>query len=198
VLVDGENHGGVCLLFDRARLTERIVASLRGQGPASPYYRRVFYTPEGPGAGATLDAGALVGKVSGDSVARYVDGHHDELFFLKADDWATEFEYRFVVTTPEVEFLFVDYADTLDAVVVGGVPKLAAAGRNSLLHQRKCRRDARGLVYGEASPRLTRRVEPEQPEPRTSRRRAGHGECCFGVLGDSLVGVDRDVVRAER
>lgn len=114
-----EQHAGVCLLFERKQLAERVRESLLGQDFPPPYHRTVEYTPEGPGGGLTLDLGSLAGKVTPEMVATYIEDHHDELFFLKTDDWRTEVEYRFVVTAMSNEAVFVDYGDALHAVIVG-------------------------------------------------------------------------------
>lgn len=114
-----EAHAGACLLFKREELTETIVDALKGRGLAAPYHRPVEYTPEGPGGGQTLELGTMAGKVTPQLVAQYIEQHHDELFFLKTDDWRTEYEYRFVVTAPDDDFVYVDYGDALEAVIVG-------------------------------------------------------------------------------
>ena len=44
---------------------------------------------------------------------------HERLFFRKTTDWETEHEYRFVVTTPDIEYVDVDFGDALDVVAVG-------------------------------------------------------------------------------
>jgi hypothetical protein len=52
-------------------------------------------------------------------VRRFVQQHNDVLFFLKTRDWETEYEYRFVVTAPDDDYVYVDYVDALEAVIVG-------------------------------------------------------------------------------
>lgn len=112
-----EGHRGVCLLFDQDRLTKNLRGSLRKQGIPAPWRGAVVYTPEGP---SELLSMALEGKVTPRGVADFIEQHQDALFFRKATDWATEFEYRFVVTGPaDSEFVEVDYGDALEAVIVG-------------------------------------------------------------------------------
>lgn len=53
------------------------------------------------------------------AVAEYIEKHHEALFFLKTDDWATEYEYRALLLSPSDEYAYVSYADALAAVVVG-------------------------------------------------------------------------------
>ena len=115
-----ERHMGVCLLFDRSKLTASINASLQEQGFALPYHREIAYTEEGPaGSLLSLDLGAIAGNVTAPLVRQFVEDNHEELFFLKTRDWETEFEYRFVVTAPEEDYVSVDYDDALEAVIVG-------------------------------------------------------------------------------
>jgi hypothetical protein len=114
-----EAHAGVCLLFEREELTTRVRESLLAQGLPPPYHRPVEYTPEGNASGRTLDLGTITGKVTPQLVADYIEQNHDDLFFLKNDDWRTEFEYRFVVTAFEDSDVEVDYGTALRAVIVG-------------------------------------------------------------------------------
>ena len=114
-----ENHAGVCLRFKREDLTARITESLNTQGLASPYHRPVGYTDEGSGGGLPLNLNEIVGKVDGEFVRQFVQQHHIRLFFRKTIDWESEHEYRFVVTTPDMEYVYVDFGDALDVVAVG-------------------------------------------------------------------------------
>ena len=114
-------HRGACLVFARDELTDQISKSLVRQGLATPYHRKVDYTEEGPaGAIPRLDLERLVEEgVEESAVASFVEAHHDPLFFLKTRDWASEHEYRFVVTCPDQLNVRVDFGDALKAVVVG-------------------------------------------------------------------------------
>jgi hypothetical protein len=115
-----EGHKGVCLVFDREMLSQNLRRSLTGRGMPPPYHRAVDYTEEGPaGAILSLDPRSLGEKVTPRVISAYIEDHHDALFFLKTTDWQTEFEYRFVVTTPDHEFVHAEYEDALKAVIVG-------------------------------------------------------------------------------
>lgn len=113
-----EKHAGVCLVFDRQRLISNLSRSVREQCEVSPYHRPVEYTETGT-ADLTLNLGSPDEFSTAAKVARYIEDHNDELFFLKTLDWETEFEYRFVTTTESDDDLFVDYGDALEAVIVG-------------------------------------------------------------------------------
>jgi hypothetical protein len=114
----GEDHSGVCLVFDQARLTAAIEGSLQSQELAMPYHHAVEYAESGKDE-LVLGADMLSGEITTARVAAYIEANPDTLFFLKARDWRSEYEYRFVVTTPPGEGLFVDYADSLVAVIGG-------------------------------------------------------------------------------
>lgn len=113
-----ENHAGVCLVFNRARLIKSVVASLQDQGFAAPYHREVVYEGSGMRKPA-LDLNALADKVTPEEVREYVEANHDVLFFHKALDWETEREYRFSTTSSDSQHLFVDFGQALTAIIVG-------------------------------------------------------------------------------
>lgn len=115
-----ERHAGVCLLFDREKLTASIRSSLAAQGLAQPYERSVEYSNEELGARRhRLNLDSIDGKDVAVGARRFVEENHELLFFLKSEDWATEYEYRFVVTDPGQDYVRIDYGDALQAVVVG-------------------------------------------------------------------------------
>jgi hypothetical protein len=120
----GDNHLGVCLLFDRARLERAICeqwpddqirqlgnVEYRRDGSAE-VWRRTAYVPRGPS-----DEEDLAGMA-----ADLIRDNPDAYFFLKSDDFATEYEYRVVLTASirnEEEYAYVDYRDSLVGVVLG-------------------------------------------------------------------------------
>jgi hypothetical protein len=149
-----EKHAGVCLLFDKVSLTRNICESLEGQGLFQPYHRPVEYELWGP-YGQTLDLSFFANRaMNAASVAEYIEAHNDQLFFVKALDWETENEYRFVMTAPEdQDDVFVEYADSLEAVIVG--EKFPDWERPGAI--KACRRsgaDPLGLDWSERRPRL--------------------------------------------
>jgi hypothetical protein len=114
----GGNHRGVCLCFDKQALIETLHARF-----ASFSTRRdgaVTYE-DGPIATAALYADlAKAIEAGGDRfLGEHLARHMNELFFKKNTDWATEFEYRFVVRTDDEAPAFVDVAPALRAVIVG-------------------------------------------------------------------------------
>ena len=121
-----ENHSGVCLVFDRARLVEAIRYELARVG--SYWDREVVYNL---GGFATSDAAAIdydptQGLSIEEAVAVHAVTYAQEFFFLKTEDWASEREYRFVLepasTDPDPADErphFVSFADALRYVLVG-------------------------------------------------------------------------------
>ena len=132
-----EQHRGVCLVFDRAKLRTNLIHSLLSQDLAKPYYKAVRYTAGGPAERLLeLDMARLADGEEGSDVRSFVEAHNDDLFFLKAKDWETEHEYRFVVTAPDVDYVHADYGDALTAVILGErFPVWQEAGANSLCHE---------------------------------------------------------------
>jgi hypothetical protein len=113
-----ETHQGVCLVFDLAALTEAVTDSLQTQGYASPYAKRVLYEPGGMRK-PLIDPDELADSALDAQVRRYVEDHHDVLFFFKSLDWQTEYEFRFVTNSTDGEPLFVDFKDSLVGVILG-------------------------------------------------------------------------------
>ncbi|MCB8914204.1 MAG: hypothetical protein H6532_00010 [Thermoleophilales bacterium] len=67
---------------------------------------------------AGVDFGSLAGKVDNQYVNQFVNERKEDLFFRKTNDWATEFEYRFVSTVPGGSYVYVDFEDALEFVMV--------------------------------------------------------------------------------
>jgi hypothetical protein len=117
----GDVHRGACLLFDRPAL-ERAVRD--AWPPEHAYMRDVDYTREGIATGrgpvrTLIDERIFVGKERAQAVADYVEARHDAFFFLKSDDFATEYEYRVVLAAGDDEYAYIDYRDALVGVVLG-------------------------------------------------------------------------------
>ena len=115
-----EQHRGVCLLFNRARLRRNILESLSAQKLPELYHKPVRYTAGGPRESMPeVDLAALTKSVTPALVGRFIEEHTEELFFVKTVDWESEHEYRFVVSAPDVEFVWIDYGDALEGAIVG-------------------------------------------------------------------------------
>lgn len=120
-----ENHAGVCLVFDRAQLLDELRASLGRLG--SYWEGPVHYTPQGFGGsrGAILERGSFHEQTVDHDVLQHVEKHFADFFLLKTTDWATEFEYRFVLHRPDetlgqlVDPVLASYGAALRSVIVG-------------------------------------------------------------------------------
>ena len=121
----GQDHAGVCLVFERDKLVEEVGNNLVREG--SYWCDSVEYTLAGFGTanGAAISLNDFHDDDSlADDVAIHVQRHYKDFFFLKTLDWATEYEYRFVWNPaadelPEPPIHHVSYGDALRWVVVG-------------------------------------------------------------------------------
>ena len=119
----GDLHRGACLVFHRERL-QTILREDWAPRRTAYYLGEVRYTRAGIAESASrtlIDDRILKGEPTdrADALAEYIQRYHKDFFFLKTDDFATEYEYRAVVLAPSDDFAFVQYKDALAAVVVG-------------------------------------------------------------------------------
>lgn len=118
----GENHRGVCLVFDRAALHAAIMPRLEAINLTT--WGEVIYSDfplDGFPNARKLDATTLMVS-GGEDVARGYRAHLQEnapeLFFRKVEDWATERELRYVLLDDDGSEVIVPYGK-LHAVIVG-------------------------------------------------------------------------------
>jgi hypothetical protein len=116
----GGGHTGVCLVFDAERLGQAIEAAFHGQA-SDLYGGEVEYSDE------SADD-PLAFRLDHDKVARFdletavfehVRRYHRKLFFHKSLDWATEWEYRWVLRGPPPAPTFVPIGGALRGVCLG-------------------------------------------------------------------------------
>jgi hypothetical protein len=111
-------HSGVCLIFDRrdlARALERLrPAGDLWDGPIV-YANRTYL----PLDAATLSSDAIRERGLGAVVEEHVRRHWHALFFIKNEDWATEWEYRWVLRGTDSGPAFCSISRALAGVVVG-------------------------------------------------------------------------------
>jgi Protein of unknown function (DUF2971) len=117
----GDVHQGVCLLFDRARLERAVAEAWPGD---RVHMRDLEYTREGIAARrgpirTLIDERMFEDRTRADAVADYVEARRDSFFFLKSDDFATEYEYRVVLAPSDDGYAYLDYGDSLVGVVLG-------------------------------------------------------------------------------
>ena len=135
----GQNHEGVCLVFDHERLRfqvdEQCAAFAQGAEQRRAMSDTVVYNDmplPGHEVWTIPRRNRIALEGAGDykrGLENYLEKHAPELFFRKLLDWQTEQEYRYVVMGDESGRMFVDYADTLRAVIVGArFPEWQVAG----------------------------------------------------------------------
>jgi hypothetical protein len=127
-------HSGVCLIFDRAMLHERIETEWREQSDWMLYAGNVTYRDYGSDE---IDAFSLAGDridaVGLDiALAEHFETYHAVLFFRKNEDWSGEFEYRWLLQSPDPVPKFIAIGDSLVGVVVG--EHFPAVDHDSLEH----------------------------------------------------------------
>jgi hypothetical protein len=139
----GDGHRGVCLVFDPGKLRNALEAQMPSKpGPHEPtlHMGRVDYTPGGIAESVPVRhiGGDEVFGNTREAVARHIDTHYHDFYFLKSDDWASEYEYRVLLTSATGEqYAYVDYRNSLAAVFVGyKFPAFQLAGAKQLCDRR--------------------------------------------------------------
>ncbi len=111
-------HRGVCLVFSREAFTNALTRDLG----ANVEFGEVEYTPVGiadSAANHIIDDRLFKTATREQAVLDYLSKERRDLFFLKSDDWATEYEFRVLLTSTDDEYAFADYGESLQAVVLG-------------------------------------------------------------------------------
>lgn len=114
-----ENHAGVCLVFDKERLTKNLSDDIHRMLKVRPYDNLVEYTPDGRRGQLLLDLGQMPKEIDPGYVSDFIEKHHHDLFFQKTQDWGSEFEHRFVTTADPTQALYVEFGDALVGIIVG-------------------------------------------------------------------------------
>ena len=115
----GDDHRGVCLIFDRELLRQALESGLKARGRL--LYGVVRYgnlSPKDESGGAVFDLRAFK-KDFDTAFDQKIKDHGDMYFLYKHVDWSAESEYRFIIvgdTPGPVELAF---NDALVGVVVG-------------------------------------------------------------------------------
>lgn len=97
----GGKHTGICLAFDAGLMTRDFWEELQRHG--SPACGPVEYTPGGFATSEArwLDGDGLTESNMLPALTAHIVRHHHAFWFLKLCDWETEFEYRFVLFSPD-------------------------------------------------------------------------------------------------
>jgi hypothetical protein len=120
----GDNHRGVCLVFDKAELHATVMPQLEALGPH--WHGAVTYSNAAIQRGLDhrlparrQDDPHRRGDIEA-ALAAHFSEHFGLLLFTKMEDYSDERETRYVVFDgAEEPFVYVDYGTSLRAVVVG-------------------------------------------------------------------------------
>lgn len=116
----GQNHRGVCLVFERNRLVESIRSQAKSEDIV--YFGEVSYADYSPEAvrARTISGDVLRSGIEIEDYAfKHLQQNYKGLFFEKNLDYRDENEFRIVVITKSTGYLTYNYNDSLIAVVVG-------------------------------------------------------------------------------
>lgn len=120
-----ENHAGVCLVFDWAKLTEVIETKLPDR--AKLLYGKVRYAnrsvipkpfdPYNQQYMINIDALEQLGEKA--YAEAHLATHYQRLFLEKMEDWRDESEWRYIIFNDSKDDLYIDYEDALVGVMFG-------------------------------------------------------------------------------
>lgn len=118
-----EGHSGVCLVFDREKLSKTIDEQIGGgrrilSGPVK-YIDRSIIPNLRDDQQYTINVDALETVGRDEYPGLHLKMHHSRLFFEKMADWQNEREWRWVVFANADEDLYVRYGDALVGIVFG-------------------------------------------------------------------------------
>lgn len=115
----GGNHSGVCLIFDRHKLNNCIAQELGSKGKIysgnvkylnfDMNYVNAFQVDYDEIASTSLTA----------ALNQKIEQYYKTYFFTKAEDWASEIEWRWVLRGNDVNPEYVSFASSILAIVLG-------------------------------------------------------------------------------
>lgn len=115
-----DRHRGVCLAFDVVKLGDEIAASVADRGRLVSRWVTYDDMPTAEVDAFTISARAVLELGWEAAMSQHFDLHHGALYFYKSTDWATEFEFRWVLlSSHNDEYEFVDLRSSLSAVIFG-------------------------------------------------------------------------------
>ena len=121
----GDNHKGVCLVFDRNKLTHQINDQLAHKHlvlASHVKYRNRNVIPNlfaSDDQQYSIDIDHLQKHGKEQYVAHHLSTHVERLFFEKMNDWSGESEWRYIVFSDSETDLYVNYGNSLVGVMFG-------------------------------------------------------------------------------
>lgn len=113
-----QGHSGLCLIFDRNKLSGQVRKSLDA---GMLWEQPVYYsdTPHGDVSAQELDYPEIERVGVETFVEEHIKRHWETLFFMKTRDWESECEYRWVYRDSSPAPVFVSIEESLAGIVVG-------------------------------------------------------------------------------
>jgi hypothetical protein len=124
----GDNHKGVCLVFDKEKLANQIRSELSEKGTlyeGAISYDYPLETPYGKVVYSATQSEALsisLPDMLSDfelTMKRQIESYYHTYFFCKHEDWKTENEYRWILQSESIEPEIFSFGDSLLGIVVG-------------------------------------------------------------------------------
>lgn len=116
----GDNHKGVCLIFDMNIFSsvfhEQFNRKASAQGRVQYRDQTIAEQANDPAFMVNIDQLEELGVSS--YLYNHVRSHKSRLFFEKATDWSNEDEFRFIIFNSENDVIM-DYRDSLHGIVFG-------------------------------------------------------------------------------
>lgn len=115
----GDNHRGVCLIFDKELLRQAFEGGLNGRGRL--LYGAVRYgklLPIDEDKAAVFDLKTFEENFE-KTLYQKIEDHHNMYFLYKHVDWSTENEYRFIISGGKQGSIELAFNDSLVGVAVG-------------------------------------------------------------------------------
>lgn len=117
----GENHRGVCLVFDIEKLEQSIYSSFQNESKkifASPVLYDDEFKIESVKANQFNPDGVDENNLES-ALIDHLENHKDAFFFHKDSDWKSENEFRFVIHKWTKGFEYLDIESSLASVILG-------------------------------------------------------------------------------
>lgn len=119
----GVNHSGVCLIFNKKiieeRITEQFGNSQNDIYPGSVNYSNRSIAEDIYKSAYTINYPSYNNLGLFAYFRRHLYTHHPRLFFEKSSDWQDEDEYRWVIVSNQEDDLYLQFDNALVGVVFG-------------------------------------------------------------------------------
>lgn len=113
----GENHSGVCIVFDGKKLEANIKSSLKGR--CTVFSGSVNYKAYGILHNRPIDEADIDKYGLTEGIRKYFFKNHMELFLTKHPDWKSETEFRWIIHNKSNCPEFVNIEGTIKYILVG-------------------------------------------------------------------------------